>query len=184
MQTPVSAFTAKANGICNVLKTQCGVAQVVNSGSRGPVELKYSAIWDTGATASVISQSVVDACGLAPTGVCQVHGVSGITLTETYYVAIFLPNGVCFSPVRVTKGNLGGNCDVLIGMDIIGSGDFSVTNFDGKTAFSFRMPSQACVDYVQDHNDAALHRAIMPASVKPNSSSWRPSGSRKKKGKK
>ena len=31
--------------------------------------------------------------------------------------------------------------DVLIGMDIINLGDFAVSNHNGKTTFSFRMPS-------------------------------------------
>ena len=37
--------------------------------------------------------------------------------------------------------------DVLIGMDIISMGDFAVSNFDGKTQFSFRIPSQEHVEY-------------------------------------
>lgn len=42
--------------------------------------------------------------------------------------------------VRVTEGMHQG-CDVLIGMDIISPGDFSVTNQGDKTAFLFRLPS-------------------------------------------
>ena len=38
---------------------------------------------------------------------------------------------------------------ILIGMDIISLGDFSVSNFNGKTQFTFRIPSQAHTDYVQ-----------------------------------
>ncbi len=37
--------------------------------------------------------------------------------------------------------------DVLIGMDIISNGDFAVSNYDGKTYFSFRLPSQEHVEY-------------------------------------
>jgi hypothetical protein len=42
-------------------------------------------------------------------------------------------------------GNQG--IDVLIGMDIISLGDFAISNFDGKTQFSFRIPSQRHVEY-------------------------------------
>jgi hypothetical protein len=185
MQNLYSAFTAKATGITNVLTTACGVAQVANVAPGAQVDLKFQAIWDTGATSSVISQAVVDACGLAPIGMSRVHGVSGVSLTEVYLVAVFLPNGVCFSPLRVTKGNLGASCQVLIGMYFIASGDFSVTNAGGKTVFSYRHPSQATIDYVQEHQESMVQKAILPVSIKPNSSSWRPpsakNGKRKKK---
>ena len=39
---------------------------------------------------------------------------------------------------------------VLIGMDIITSGDFSVSNYNGKTVFTFRTPSQERIDYVNN----------------------------------
>ena len=41
------------------------------------------------------------------------------------------------------------NCDVLIGMDVITSGDFAVSNHNGKTVFSFRVPSVETTDYVK-----------------------------------
>ena len=34
-------------------------------------------------------------------------------------------------------------------MDIINQGDFAVSNKDGKTAFSFRLPSIECIDFVK-----------------------------------
>ena len=62
---------------------------------------------------------------------------------------IRLPNGVGFSGIRVTLGELG-DADMLIGMDIINQGDFAVTNSNGKTKFSFRIPSQADIDFVAE----------------------------------
>jgi hypothetical protein len=65
----------------------------------------FTAIWDTGATACVITQAVVDACGLVPTGMTRVRGAYGdATLAETFLVDIYLPNGVRVQAVRVTKG--------------------------------------------------------------------------------
>ena len=48
----------------------------------------------------------------------------------------------------VTTGKLNG-IDFLIGMDIITLGDFSVTNLNGKTTFSFRYPSCETINYVK-----------------------------------
>ena len=38
---------------------------------------------------------------------------------------------------------------MLIGMNIINLGDFTVSNFQGKTTFTFRMPSESTTDYVK-----------------------------------
>lgn len=46
--------------------------------------------------------------------------------------------------------------DILIGMDVINRGDFAVTNVGGITKFSFRVPSEAHIDFVEDHNRAIL----------------------------
>jgi hypothetical protein len=55
-------------------------------------------------------------------------------------VHIHLPNDVLIGPIQVVEGMLEG-VDVLIGMDIIGEGDFILTNNDGHTDFSFTIPS-------------------------------------------
>ena len=43
--------------------------------------------------------------------------------------------------------------DILIGMDIISKGDFAISNYNGKTQFSFRLPSQQDVDYKSEYNN-------------------------------
>jgi hypothetical protein len=40
--------------------------------------------------------------------------------------------------------------DVIIGMDVICVGDFSITNVAGQTCMSFRTPSCVAIDYVQE----------------------------------
>lgn len=112
---------------------------------------KYTALWDTGATHSVISPAVVAALGLKPTGMKQVFGVSGADVCETFLVNIGLPNKVAFPQVEVTVGQLTG-IDVLIGMDLITAGDFSISHKDGRTIFSFRVPSMASIDFVKEYN--------------------------------
>jgi alpha-D-ribose 1-methylphosphonate 5-phosphate C-P lyase len=104
------------------------------------------AIWDTGATNSVISQGCIDQCGLVATGIVQVHGVHGSEQVPTFLVNIILPNGVGFHGIQVTRGQLT-STDLLIGMDIISRGDFAVTNVGGITKFSFRHPSIEHIDY-------------------------------------
>jgi hypothetical protein len=81
----------------------------------------------------------------------QVYGVHGPEFAETFLANIALPNGVAFPNVRVTRAKIIG-ADVLIGMDIITTGDFAVTNFGKKTVFSFRIPPQHTIDYVKEIN--------------------------------
>lgn len=144
------AFTRSYEGISHELVTKVLVAEAFDPKSppKRKTTKEFNAIWDTGATKSLITQPVVDQCGLKSTGIAQVHTPSGTSRAETYLVSIFLPNRVVIPDVVVTKGILVGK-DVLIGMDIIGCGDFAVTNKDGKTVFSFRMPSIECIDFVK-----------------------------------
>ena len=45
-------------------------------------------------------------------------------------------------------------CDILIGMDVIGKGDFAVCNVWGNTTFSFRVPSVGVVDFTSASDPA------------------------------
>jgi hypothetical protein len=95
--------------------TDCFISLPWSSAQNAPARESFSALWDTGATNSVISQAVVDKCGLVPTGMTVVHGISGAQQAETFLVGIWLPNQVAFPQVRVTKGDIRG-ADALIGM--------------------------------------------------------------------
>jgi hypothetical protein len=49
--------------------------------------------------------------------------------------------------MRVTKGKLAAGSEMLVGMDVIGQGDFAVSNYEGRTCFSFRFPSAERIDF-------------------------------------
>ena len=120
-----------------------------------PALESFACIWDTGASGSVITAAVVAKCGLKPITMVKVQGAyGGITDRNVYLVNIGLPNGVLLPGVQVTEGEMSG-FDVLIGMDVITLGDFSVTNQNGNTVFSFRIPSLHTIDYVKEANERA-----------------------------
>lgn len=160
------AFTTKYNGRARVLFNQVGVSLPVapEEVKAQNVELKeYLAIWDTGATHSAITKKVVDDLKLQPTGVRETRHAGGKSSNNTYLVNIVLPDGVIVPSVRVTEVQLIPDDNVsddkqpqlLIGMDIISLGDFAVTNANGKTTFSFRVPSVEEIDFIpdtQEHN--------------------------------
>jgi hypothetical protein len=153
------SFTVRYGDRINALPTEILISKPHSPGANFtvPPEVikaaqKYIGIWDTGATNSVISQKVVDECGLIPTGMAMVHSATESKRCETFLVGIFLPNKVVFPSIRVTKGQPK-DCDVLIGMDIINQGDFAITHKDGKTMFSFRYPSMEKIGFVKKQSE-------------------------------
>jgi len=101
-----------------------------------------SAIWDTGATHSVITPSLAEYLKLFPIDSANIIGVTN-EKPESVPVSIIhiaLPNNVLISARRVCITNIGGGADMLIGMDIISIGDFLISNFGNKTSFSFVIP--------------------------------------------
>lgn len=155
------AFTTRYEGQARVLFSKVSVCLPITSedAQTQKVEFKeYIAIWDTGATHSAITKRVVEDLKLQPTGVRETRHAGGKSSNNTYLVNIALPNMVMVPHVRVTEiqlipdDNVSGDKQpqLLIGMDIIGLGDFAVTNVNGKTVFSFRIPSVQEIDFVPD----------------------------------
>jgi predicted aspartyl protease len=166
MQPPPVAFTTVYNGVSRVLINEVYIASAIKSSSkqikRPPDSKQYKALWDTGATGSVITRKVVQECGLKPIGIANVHHTKGIAKSPVYLVSIFLPNAVCFPSLRVTEGELAGDVEVLIGMDIMGRGDFAISNRNGKTVFTFRMPSLERIDFVEQIKNTPKTRPVSP----------------------
>jgi len=110
-----------------------------------------NAIWDTGARASVITQEVVNALKLEPTGRVTINTASQTGIqTATYSIILHLNTELSIVLKRVALGKIATNIDCLIGMDVISMGDFSVTNFENRTCMSFRFPSKHHLDYCRD----------------------------------
>ena len=147
----LSAFTCKANGKTNVLQSKVTVSasKELFPNAEGK---KYTAIWDTGATNTAISNKVAKECGLIPTGQAICNAANGQSIVNTYLIDIELPNNVNISSIPATEFKAVEGSDLLIGMDIMSLGDLAISNYDGKTAFTFRVPSMKCTDYVKEIN--------------------------------
>ena len=148
-ETPDS-FTVRYHRRVDELVTPCGVSRVLDVEDLDEPRSRlqsFTAVWDTGATHSVISLSVVDACGLELSGFTRVYQVQDSYRAATYIVNIELPNGLVVPDIRVAASSMLGAEDVLIGMDIIGYGDFAISHTNGNTKFTFRYPSTADIDF-------------------------------------
>ena len=143
---PGNCFTYRYNGITKFLITPAGIESARNK--RDTIEIK--ALWDTGASRSLIREEVASQLNL--------QSVSKIILStpsdknfpsNVYLVNLYLPNQTRFRDLQVAEGVLK-NYDMLIGMDVINCGDFIVSNFDMKTTFTFRMPSMKEFDFLKE----------------------------------
>ena len=103
--------------------------------------IKIDALWDTGATLSIITPRIAKELELNPVDKYIIRGINDDNkLSDVVIVTITLPNGMVLNGRRFSVNNIPG-VDVLIGMDIISMGDFVITNAKGKTFFSFVIPT-------------------------------------------
>lgn len=176
------SFTVEYENIVPQLLTECGVceAYLPAPGKEPPKVHSFKALWDTGASITTISKKVVAALGLTPIGFGDVSHAGGTAKAGVYILNIILPNGLLSPPMRVLDGILG-DFDVLIGMDIISNGDFAVTHSDGKTTFTFRLPSVEKIDFVDSTPKSSTSTpAPMPKQKEPGRNDPCPCGSGKK----
>lgn len=155
---PYRAFTTIFGGLARELINDCNVSLPCEvplpKDQTPPVLIPAKALWDTGATHSAITNKLAVTLGLKPISKANVNTAGGNTLQNVYMVNIYLPNFVVVPYVTVTEcSSVAGKFDVLIGMDIITLGDFSITNVGRKTILSYRTPSYQTIDYVKESKD-------------------------------
>lgn len=189
---PTFGFTTKANGIVREFVNEIYVSELhdPSTGLPEPVKKPYKAIWDTGATNTVVTQRVLTELNLQPTGreTCQVVGPANQLVahdTDTFLVNIYLPNSVTIIGIRVSSLSIG-DADVLLGMDVIANGDFAVTNYSGETWWTFRVPSNEPIDFVEEIEEYKKTHGPKVVGGNPQLRQWlerdrRKQGMRKKK---
>ena len=149
MQNRIRGFTTRENSISNVLINQVEIFPSKPEQLDPSAKIDCRAIWDTGSSLTCITPKIVDQLGLQESGITNMVGINGKSeKTSIFIVDVCLPNGVCLLGVDVVVMNLTDDYDVLIGMNIINLGDLAVSNFNGKTVFSFRIPSVESTDFM------------------------------------
>lgn len=145
---PYSGFTLRGNGILRAIITDAFVSAPASGGTASPPSpTKTNALWDTGATNCVITRAFAQQLGLTPITQAIVEHAGGQTTENVYLIDIRLMNGLAFPGMRVTECKDSANFGIIIGMDIICTGDFAITNHGGKTVVSFRHPSKKIIDF-------------------------------------
>ncbi len=144
----VNALTYNPKTKVNVILTPINITNFHDKSKN----INSLGLWDTGATNSCITKEHASRLGLKPIQYVEVTGVFGSREVPAYYVNVTLNNQSISVDVLVTEcERLSADKDVgmLIGMDIIGLGDFAISNYNNETTMTFRRPSIAKTDYVQ-----------------------------------
>ena len=136
----MSTYCEKYSGIVRELKTPATIFVSGRFGDRLAMPIVVSALWDTGAYSSVVSQRVVDSLGLVEVARNRACGVNGWYESPIYVIDLQLPNGVKITGLPVSLGSMV-VADMLIGMDVISSGDLLLMNY-GVTKFAIRTPTE------------------------------------------
>ncbi len=150
--TDIHALSTGPHGLLNQIVTDIEIKNPFT----GAI-LKTHAIWDTGATNTVVTEQTAQNVGLISIGKTNVAGVHGHKTVNRYFVNVTLNNKSISLDLSVTECSAlssDGSIGVLIGMDIINRGDFAITNYNGNTIMSFRVPSIQEIDFVKGINQS------------------------------
>jgi hypothetical protein len=127
--------------VTRTILTEVAVRRATESGivyDTAPVDIPIRALWDTGAYMSVISASIAKQLGLTCVDQRAITSIGGTILSNRYYLSLMLPNKVIFPELYVAEWGGHRFYDMLIGMDIISQGNFSIANDAEKTVFTFK----------------------------------------------
>lgn len=151
-----SACTVKFAGITNRVVSDVQVFRAFDPAlppSSDILGAVTHGLWDTGATNSVITAETARSLRLEAVGQVDINHAGGSSPSPLYVINMLLPNNVLVPGIVVSEcPGIAGNFGAIIGMDIISQGDLSITNHDGLTCMTFRIPSIAAIDYVVEAN--------------------------------
>ena len=191
IKDPALVFTISFPTRVNVLKSKVGIIRaddnsMVDSttgdlfkynrnGERvdiGKPPTYPDAVWDTGASRSALNHSVVSSLGLTPIDKADVYSANGKREAGVYAVKFIFFNDnyrnrrvVVTNDLHIVDGDIG-NTPMLIGMDIIGHGDFAITHPDGKTQMTFSAPSIRDLDFSKEDRIRKAKEGTMPKGGK------------------
>lgn len=127
-------FSKTYEGVVDVVISDCDIYTL--DGKR-----KFhtdNAMWDTGSTCTFVSDRIIRALQLEPSGMVGVSGIGGDVDTQKYMIHISLPTGNVVTYFEVLSSEYE-DYDVIIGMDIINRGHFSLDSSGENTVFFFSL---------------------------------------------
>jgi len=100
--------------------------------------IKVTAMWDTGATRSLINDSIVKKLQLKAINLAIIKRVAGTETYPVYSAALKIQGGMKIKEHRFVSFPNIHAFDMIIGMDIIALGKFCIENKNNNSFFSFK----------------------------------------------
>jgi hypothetical protein len=125
-------LTVAHKGLANKIVSNAVITSVDSGKS-----ITVSAIWDTGATTSLVNDKIVKSLQLKEIGIAQVKHVAGAVAFPVHLAAIEISGGMKIKEHRLVSFPSIHAFDMIIGMDIIALGKFCIENKNGNSVFSF-----------------------------------------------
>lgn len=139
----MSVLTKDYEGLVEAVATECVVFSPDHAeGEQPKAFVANMAVWDTGATNTIITPEIVEKLGLKPAMTGGLSGIGGDVESGIYKINLGLPGGILVYDVPAFVSDQLDDYEMLIGMDVILLGDFCLSNKDDRTVFSFRIPTK------------------------------------------
>ncbi|MGU9977378.1 MAG: SEC-C metal-binding domain-containing protein [Candidatus Oxydemutatoraceae bacterium WSBS_2016_MAG_OTU14] len=154
------AFTVKSKGRLNNICLEVGIVEHSEIERQSAATINtYRGRIDTLGALSCVSSKLVNDLSLIPQ-----QKEDGLYVLLDFY----LPNMIRIAKVlaRIEEINSKPECDCLIGMDILSCGDLTLSNKDGETQFSFRVPAIGGEDFVQTHRKLYKNKTVVTAAAR------------------
>jgi predicted aspartyl protease len=104
-------------------------------------QLDVRAMWDTGSMGTCVSTELARYLGLAPFRTTTLTSLHGDSVANVCLMDLVLPDGIMIENVMAMEIETRRDFDIIIGMNIIRLGDFSLCNDHGNTVMTFSLPT-------------------------------------------
>lgn len=125
---------------------------VVNFDCEEKVAASYAnALWDTGAATSVMTRELAERLGFRFDKESLSRGISGEEMSKYgyAYVSLVANGGVIDTLTGIVERLPRNDYSFIIGMDVIGRGNFAISSDGLTTTLSFTIPGTTTVDFTK-----------------------------------
>jgi len=138
MSSESNTWKNEYNGLTLQLDCDVTVCQFLDGMTIDHLFVESKAVWDTGCTTSSISKNLIRKLGLTPTGEkslrIDMHG--NAEYVDTYDIIVQIGTGPTIKIDKAREMSLP-DFGILLGMDVITLGDFTVSSSSGKTVATY-----------------------------------------------
>lgn len=103
----------------------------------------YTAIWDTGAQHSLVTEKIVNTYKLIFTGAsCTIRGINGAHQANEYLASLSLAPNIVFPEISlysIPDEHATTSFQIIIGLDIISRGNFMIKRSGNNLKFKFKL---------------------------------------------